>query len=321
VNSVQDRLNLALEWIGRHQPLFSYRLGQSPRDQLMLLKPFAELLLVQTVLVRNQGTRLSQRTCCEWAWQESDRGEHLLALLQARPDLIELVTIAGSFSQLGYHNDALDRWLRILFDPRALPDGELPAWRRAALFYHLAQLDLCPPFRALDKDAWLARRPDPWIISEERLYALTHHVFYVTDFGVQPAALDDDVRCYLELWLPVWADRTSIEGNWDLFGELTLTALCVRLESSGQLLQQLLSVQDPDGSFVGVPNPISTLQQFSIHRDEAFYANYHPTLVGTLALVTHQIVCDDPSPDVRPVKGLVSAALPVDGIRLTRDRS
>jgi hypothetical protein len=279
-----ERLENALDWIRQHRVAFSFRHGRSHRDELVLLKPFAEFLLVQSVLGRDPAMRARLEPDWRWAWEECGRGEALLSMLQARPDLFELVTIAASLRELDFENPRLRDWIRLLYESQSRA-GELPAWRIAALRYHLATLGFGDPPAALDANSWIACRPEPWIISEERLYAFTHHVFYVTDFGRHPERMPDSVREYIDCWLPVWAGVAVQDMNYDLVGELLLVALHLRQsESIATLAPVLCDAQQADGSFPGLPSGASSLNEYSSLNDDHFYRSYHPTLVGTLGL-------------------------------------
>jgi hypothetical protein len=278
------RLQRSLDWLSRNREKFSFQHGPSAKDKLALLKPFAEYLLIHSVLNRNPVLSRQLRADAEWAWKECANGESILSMLQARPDLFELVTVCGSFSALGFRNPQLDQWLQVLFHANGRA-GELPSWRRVALSFHLAQLGLIEPEMHLDPTSWLAALPEPWIISEERLYALTHQIFYLTDFGRYPERADEAVTAYIELWLPVWAARAKAEANLDLLGELLLVALYLQQHGNvTDLTDDYLDAQADDGSFPGPPAGSGTLARFSVLSDQTFYSVYHPTLVGTLFL-------------------------------------
>ena len=271
-------------WLHSQRENFSFRHGSSPKNELILLKPFAEYLLALSILDRYDVRRDDVRSDARWAWQECDEGTTVLSMLQARPDLFELVTICGSFAKLGWRNPQLDHWLGVLFQANGRA-GELPPWRRAALTFHLAQLGLSAPDVRLDPTSWIAARAEPWIVSEERLYAFTHHVFYLTDFGKHVERFDAPTLAYIELWLPVWAAQARDEGNWDLLAELLLVALCCQLFGGvSEHAETLLSLQANDGVFPGPRAGSATMAQFSKTDNRAFYAVYHTTLVATMML-------------------------------------
>jgi hypothetical protein len=279
-----ERLGRALGWLSRHRGNFSFRHGSSAKNQLILVKLFAEYLLIQSILVRDSALCKTLRADAKWAWEECAEGKIVLSMLQARPDLFELVTVCGSFAALDFHNPQLDEWLHVLFRANGRA-GELPPWRRVALSFHLAQLGLIDSEVQLDPTSWIAARPEPWIVSEERLYAFTHHIFYLTDFGRFPERVNEATSAYIELWLPVWAAQARAESNWDLLGELLLVALYRRLpDNVGDLADGFFSMQADDGSFPGPPAGSATLGRFSQLEAETFYSVYHTTLVAILAL-------------------------------------
>jgi hypothetical protein len=132
---------------------------------------------------------------------------------------------------------------------------------------------------------WLGACPEPWFFSNEIGYSVTHVVFYTTDFGARPHALDPEARAYLEVWIPVWLRILEENENWDLTAELSMVADCIRLEMEDDPLLNLTRHQHRTGY---IPGP-STAGAALVRPDDdiervAFLANYHTTLVSLMAL-------------------------------------
>jgi hypothetical protein len=275
-----------IAWLREHRDEFSPRQGRDAYETVLLLKPFSELVLVLCLLRRiTPGREFADML--EWAWSECESGTMLFRLLAARPDLIDVAGIAASFEEVGYASNRLKRLVGEVSRLTATRAVEAPNWRRIALRYSLTKLGTeCGPSEDGDR-SWLQSRPEPWMISDGSAYAVTHEVFYRTDFGAEPAALGEDVTRYLALWLPPWTRSFAEEENWDLVAELLLSARFVGVYGHAAFphVEALRAAQREDGSFAGPAGAGRGL----LHVDHApvrrrFLSCYHTTLVAVLAL-------------------------------------
>ena len=130
---------------------------------------------------------------------------------------------------------------------------------------------------------FLLDRPQPWTLSDDLLYGLTHEVFYASDFGARPAGLPPESLPYLRFTVSVWLDVVAMQKNWDLLAELIMTAHCVGLTvppCTTSLLRLNIredgSIDGPRGGGRGIP---------ARNAEDRRRANaYHTTLVSLLAL-------------------------------------
>lgn len=131
----------------------------------------------------------------------------------------------------------------------------------------------------------LAKTPPLVYFTDSDVYDITHTLFYVTDFGSQPASVLPKEQIPTVQWmigalLGVYLRRR----NWDIVGELLLNCLCLRWYPPivfDVAWDSLLQAQLPDGS---TPGPLFS-QEERQKLDEAeqraydFKHNYHTTLV------------------------------------------
>lgn len=130
----------------------------------------------------------------------------------------------------------------------------------------------------------LARGFDPLGMLSDDAYALTHTVFYATDFGRYqlPAAQVDHVNG----WCDAGAAWSVARADLDLAGEFVLAALCTgaTLGASTRLaLAMLMTTWDELGF---VPDDAMAGLDAAPSRADVFFAIYHANLVAGLVAAT-----------------------------------
>ena len=278
----------ALSWVERQLGQFGVRAhARDEHELVLLLKPLSELALTASLLGRDPALRERCHRLVTWAWHEAERGDCLLRVTAARPELVESVGLYASAYECGHHDERLHAWFAHLAGTALAGGLEIPAWRESALRHNLARLGLAEPPRASARGSWLGALPEPWTISDGTGYPMTHVVFYLTDFGARRAALPPDTVAYLAQWLPAWWRCVRGSGNHDLAAELVMTAACAGLAPMERELTELLAHARPDGGFAGpagaggdLPRPDGDDPRRRFLRD------YHTTLVTLLALTT-----------------------------------
>ncbi|MGJ0223581.1 DUF6895 family protein, partial [Streptococcus pyogenes] len=164
---------------------------------------------------------------------------------------------------------------------------EFPTWRRLDLQRAFESLGVQPFPPQAAKSCWFFNRPEPWIMSDDIGYALTHDIFYLTDFGRDVTQLPSECIRYLEDWLPSWLGIFLKRPNWDLVAELLMVGSCLRSEASTEYYEALLSAAEDDGL---VPSPpgsgaqLIALEEDVEPRRRRFLSNYHTCLVSCMAL-------------------------------------
>jgi hypothetical protein len=282
---VERAFLLGLGWIAEQREQFAVpELADGPfgKDDVARLKPLSELTLTIWVLKRYRLNLPFLDETAAWIWAQTDQGSALLRLLLARPDFLPSCAIYAMMHELGFTSRPLAAAIAHLARldlTRALP---LQPWARLALSYNLARLGHRDVAGVRLDDLYLAVRPEPWMISGELGYAITHETFYLSDFGFEPT-LDRETMDYLRVWLPYWTAAFVAEGDWDLAGEMAMAALCIGLdEPTG--LSEVVRAQDDDGSIQGPDGAGAYLFSQADSSDRRrFLGRYHTTLVLVMA--------------------------------------
>jgi hypothetical protein len=178
---------------------------------------------------------------------------------------------------------------------QGLPYGaEALPYRRldVAYFLNAAGVDPClfggcQPVGSLSQlyhETFAARERNPISVDVDASYAITHTIFYLSDFGrLRPRLPDEDVdrlRALLaSLTLHAW--RT---GHLDVLGELLF---CVRVLGSSDPVVALAErhfdeVRTAEGYVPATADRRALLTHQSPNSEEVFTACYHTTLVALL---------------------------------------
>jgi hypothetical protein len=145
-----------------------------------------------------------------------------------------------------------------------------------------------PSYEELYKDTLLAKTPPIIYLTDTDVYAITHTLLYLTDFGRCSTIRFDrehlvKVHWIIETLLGVYLRRK----HWDLVGELLLTCQCIHWYPEiifETAWETLLKVQLPDGS---IPGPRFSVEQLSPMDsmqkiNYCFEQNYHTTIVNAI---------------------------------------
>ncbi len=295
-----------LEWIEANRAHFA--LGASPRDahDLFPMKALAELARVADVLLRQVALDAATRTRAErllrFAWDEFGGGDVFAEVLARGPWLV-LGTMYAIFEANGYSHAATRERLSLLsggapVDARLFPRhlavapaapapfagdaaavlalGLALAGRRMGLPFSWSEERLLPL-------TGLGRRPDIASLSEPEAYSLTHVAFFVTDFGLDPAALDAASRAYLRERGPLWMEDLLRRADLDLYAELAMALACIGEPLPGEVERVLCDAQDKDGSLPGPSRPRQRTDAEPEPARRRFLERYHTTLAAMLA--------------------------------------
>lgn len=294
-DAIAQGLLLALGWISQNLDQFAVTQPQESeralsKGSVARLKPVSELALTLAMLKRC-GLRVPfLDSAADWVWRECRQGRELTRLLLARNDFLPACALYVPLHQLGYRCAALDAVLRMLARSdmaRALP---LAPWSMLAMRYNLWQLGLAPWPCGRALDLYIEARPEPWVVSGKVAYAITHEVFYLTDFGLRPLE-NPEVDDYLRVWTPYWAERFLADGDDDLSAEFAMVSACLHHDDaadapavSTRLLSSVLAHQMPDGSVAGPEGAGSFLHASDdTPARRRFLSRYHTTLVVLMA--------------------------------------
>lgn len=292
-----------LGWLEAHREGFALPAG-APAE-LFRLKAVGELAAIAEVIARRGDVPAAARAraLLAYAWRQLREGEALAEFLDQRPYPV-LGTTYSVFERAGWRHEPTRERLARLGQPGALrappgggarDSGEtvaaqygtdgvavlclglalawevlgLPSpWQRARLFPHtkLAQAT------AMDELAV----PDA--------YSLTHAVFFMTDWGGDPAGLPAGARAYLEANAPRWMAAFRAGGNFDVYAELAASLCCAGSPPPAETEEVLRAAQQDDGA---VPGPAERVAERTRAIEDPerrrFVSAYHTTLAATLA--------------------------------------
>lgn len=286
---IKKGLLLALGWVHEHLSEFSIDItekSQFSKDDLARIKPLSELGLTVWLLKRC-GIQLGVLDkILQWQWQQSDQGKLLTRLLLARNDFLPACAFYAPLYQTGYYSKSLHEVLALLANYDMATVLPLQPWSRLALEYNLWKLDLKASNAILTDGLYVTSCPEPWVISSEIAYAITHEVFYLTDFGFR-ALPDSRTLNYLQTWTHYWAQIFHMESDFDVTGELAMVCSCIEAgdgKREEKPIHWLIKHQNEDGSVYGPEGAGSFLYLEGDSRERRdFLACYHTTLVFLMA--------------------------------------
>ncbi|EJL57841.1 hypothetical protein PMI09_00816 [Rhizobium sp. CF122] len=163
-------------------------------------------------------------------------------------------------------------------------------WSIVSLTYFLDRCGIrhgLPSFEELYSWSILRSRPPLHFLSTHELYALSHLIFFLGDFGGNSAFF---TRLPDHKSLSTYIDHVTaaclIEGDWDLMGEFLIGYECICVDQSPMrdfAWRQILQQQLPDGQ-IAVPRRIQKKNDHSgASQLDTFERHYHQTLVGIIA--------------------------------------
>ncbi|MGH3513886.1 MAG: DUF6895 family protein [Pseudonocardiaceae bacterium] len=248
------------------------------------IKPLGELALTVSIAIREAaaGSREAQLApaLAAFAWAQFRDGDVLYELQREQPIETFPTETYAWFARTGHRHPRLDELVAHLSGLRAARVTEVVPNRALAIFNAERLLGL--PHRgdpaALTARTWLGGTPEPWAIDFFTLYAVTHAVFHLTDWGARADDLPPHLQTYLHAWLPAWLEVYLEAGQWDLVGELLIVDLCLtEPDCHPHAWEALARAQQPDGLLPTGPERVPT------DAAKAFREHYHPTIVAAIA--------------------------------------
>jgi hypothetical protein len=294
----------ALAWVEAERGSFTLPPGSSPSGALARIKAVGELARVASVLLQRPALPADLRprltALLEHAWGQFREGRLFAETLEARPDLMMLGSLYSIFDRHGLVHEPTRALLRALPDrlPAALRASGRPLdsgagrIRLGADSPAVVALALSEAWRCLGlPSSWsaeriyprtlLARRPEG-PIGTAAYYSITHAVYFLTDFGNRPHALDPESRAYLGHSCPRWMDKSLRVPDYDSYSELAFALTCIGNHERDVEVESVLSeAQRPSGMVPGPPKERPNDAEGL--GPPAFRRNYHCTLAAMLA--------------------------------------
>ena len=299
VRRLERRAKAGLEWLSRNLHQFAplEKSDSSPRIQ-----PFAELaILYERLRSTGNGSLATQlelpRHLRRWRRFLLDRCEdRAYAELGRRVPsyafalLLPYLNLRTTGYRSVFHEETLRiAWARgFLFAAEVVPhrvlDREYFLWKSGILRRE-------PDWLKLYANTALAALPDALYVDRETTYAITHTLFYLSDWGRRPPPFDETevarVTQILDcLMVHYWRLR-----HWDLLGELLVNRVSMQAQGSRlttDAAAAFLNAWRPDGCIPGEGLEIEGLDKAppSERGPIIFRGCYHSTLVGVLYCVS-----------------------------------
>lgn len=209
-----------------------------------------------------------------------------------RRDRRALLLYAGTYAALrlcGREDEDLRHALTTTVDGRYATSFERVPYRHLDLLHTLELAGIsspAPDYAQVLPMTLLVADPNVWELSVSDLYAITHAVFYVTDFGQREVAWPAGTTTagVTDLLLGCLALARAREDA-DLVGELLMCLTCVRApvgDFESATRAWLHSWQEPDGRLEGPPGVIPRRLTEADADWGSWATAYHTTIVGAL---------------------------------------
>lgn len=284
--------NKLLTWIVSNRDQFSHLHGKYPEERLKLLKPIGELALCCDIMIRMRVLVNEAKSLIEWAWNELDHGEFLLKALISRPSLLMIFSLYATFYRNGFFNERLHNLVSYYSKSSFTKSMQYPYWRRLDLELALFSIGVVDSFNPKEELTWSFHQPEPWMIDNDSAYALTHEVFYLTDFGLNGTHLSKYTKSYISDWIPTWLKIFLMDSNLDIYSELLMVSACIRkmdhYEEGTTVISEEINnsgcVRGPDGGGKNLVGENESMERIF------FLNNYHTTLVSMMALCMREMV-------------------------------
>ncbi len=299
---------LAAGWIERHLVCFNPLLQPDPRRTQLSTKAASELALLCSIALRDVGSN-GMHQYREWAhylWSKVMSVEAFQDYLIANASGLPAFGLYASLRECGYEDERLRARLKELLDAGYVLFSERPPAVQLDLL-HSIELGSFDHDECALEDVYertlLSSCPSLYPLTSLDVYAITHTVFFLSDFGRrQPKVMLEKVRVYCRSAIPRLLEYYLWKKNWDLVGELLIVMKELSIEkgsATGEAWTLFLKAQEGDGSVCG-PREASDEDYRELHRmraetdasggrDEewkAFVERYHTTLVALLAIQT-----------------------------------
>ena len=294
----------ALRWLAGRLHYFNPLLAQDVRTLNKTVKPLAELALTCEVAGGSAASDRLQHYLefARYIWNDVFAVEAFRENLLDRASGGYAFSIYASLRRCGFEHLSYRSRLQTMIDSGYALGIEQMPFVKLNLLHYLSTAGFHweePSTEAVYGTSLLASHPDQYSITTLDAYAITHVLFFLTDFGrAETRCLSDADRNYLRVALPRLTEYNIRRRDWDLSAELLVCLKAVGLTDLPIYRDAwflLLASQNEDGSFTG-PDRVGLDDRDSVNGADAemqadeqerkhFWKNYHTTLVALLALL------------------------------------
>ncbi|MEV0638340.1 hypothetical protein AB0I77_26025 [Streptomyces sp. NPDC050619] len=320
--AVRERGRAALAWVSAHRD--GFRLGDgalaADGDVNTGWKPVGELAQVCVCVRRHtdpgEPWHLTASDLLAYAWQQTGEGALFLDVQRLEPFATYPLEVYAAFASAGLRHAGYERAAAAVTRTRGWRWTEQEPNRRLSVLNseRRSGLPLHEDMPEALRRTWLGGLPEPWTFERSAGYTLTHVVFHLTDWGLDPRGLPPDVAAYLRDWLPPWLDTCLEDEQWDLACELLAVAASLpRLPEHTVLADawaRIAAAQDDSGAVPEV-GPGRDRRE----PERTFADCYHSTLMTAFAAAVtlarlHETDGEEATPAARTFK---SASQPKPG--------
>ncbi|MGY0055632.1 DUF6895 family protein [Streptomyces sp. LZ34] len=298
----------AVSWLAAHHTRFD----PDTAEETGIL--FARKALVEMALLVGLRARLDPTTFDGHYQRLFDR----MVAVASRPSYRELVgrderallLYAGTHAALrlcGHRDEEFQYLIEQSVAGRCATSFERIPYRQLDLLHTMELAGVAhelPPVEAILPFTLFCADPSVLKLGDRDIYAITHTVFYATDFGLRVPKwpTDFDLGRAVQL-LEALCLLCRRRGNADLVTELLCCLLCLGIRDSAEAEQAwafLSEVQEPDGRVAGPEGVVHPGLEGGDAEYRSWATAYHTTIVaalaGLLARSSSVIRCRRPAP-------------------------
>jgi hypothetical protein len=281
-------LKRSLMWIDHHMNTFVESKNIFRGGELENLKHCSELVLMCGVLLSLKIEEAWAKATLNRLWSVTfDCGNVFRDVLVVRPDMVAVVSTYANFRDAGYENRTVSEMCDQISKCNWIDVLPMPAWRHIDILNSMDRLGIRSLSFSDIRRCWVTSRPPICVIPTEIAYAITHEIFYISDFGRAKGRVDAALSQYLHVALPIWQKHFLNEGDLDLYAEFLLCGKFALGLIDTNAMQECLRRQASDGSFKGPERVRKTVGVANDGLDD-FRCDYHTTLVMCALLASYQ---------------------------------
>lgn len=295
--------NRALNWLDQYRELFDPLAVESddPSEEIYLTKALGELGLLCMLYCRHAQGEVEPRIqrflqLIASVWQQPQYQERI----SRRPEFFQIYTmIYIVLQQCNVINEESKQFIQQVIDQKYVIAAETTPMR---LLDRRHMLDCgkfqhsMPPYEEIYRYTLLAQTPELVYFTDTDVYAVTHTLFYLTDFGrTSSPVLQGEHLTRLQWIIEILLGLYLRHKNWDLVGELLLDCYCLHWYPAVVFDLAWETIGNNQLAEGAIPGPrYSQEQQEKLEDDTArkhysFEENYHTTIVNAITgFLTYQ---------------------------------
>jgi hypothetical protein len=289
----ENALKTSLKWINDNLEYFNPLSKMNDLDIININKPYVELYLMLWVANRNK------EFISEKSLHVIEKINKFAQNILVSPSYYEQILIkpenlringAAMMFYLNYNrNKTLEDILKKVYPIAIKISPELPPFRKMDLEFSLQLVDKILDRNEIKDMSLLAENTIlgtdidliNYTIDDE--YALTHIIFYLTNFGEK--SISHKKQGIIEHSILTLCAKNMLIGDMDLLGEYIINILNLNIETNicKIAFTELLKSQNRDGYFPGPER--GRKHNAKNNSKDLFKINYHTTLVAIMAII------------------------------------